>query len=167
MRDLLVEWTLDTIKDNPTLHGSDEGNSTIMLHYLTEVSDGALVSSLTIDMISSAVSVSRLKNALLLKHPELDYRVKNKATGNRQPPQKEQLFTARELMTPKEAKIVKYLDNNDAWSYTSARIKKSVRGIDLVDIECVLRNSDKYKKETSFNGVDIVSSDMRRQNDTK
>ncbi len=165
MRDLLVVWTFNTIKDNPTLHGGDDGNSSIMKQYLIEVSDNGIVSELTTDMISSAVSVSRLKNALLTKHRDFDHRVKNKATGARL--QKEQLFTARELMTPKEAKIVKYLDANNAWSYTASRIKKSVRSIDLIDIECVLRNKNKYQTETSFNGVDGVYEDTGRQKKAK
>ena len=147
MKDLLVVWTFNTLKDNPTLHGGDNGNSSIMKQYLIEVSDNGIVSEITIDMISSAVSVSRLKNALLLKHPELDHREKNKSTGVKL--QKEQLFTARELMTPKEAKIVKYLDEYNAWNSTASQVKNSIRNIDKLDIECVLRNKDKYQVSAS------------------
>ncbi len=162
MRDLLTAWAYDTIKSDPALFGGDIGNSAIMLRYLNEASDSDLVSGLTIDTMSSAVTVSRVKNQLLLDHKELDCRIRNKSTGARQHLQQEQLFTARELMTPKEAKIVKYLDSHDAWDYTSSRIKKSVRGIDTIDIECVLRNKDKYletpKAPTNSHLVDSVET---------
>ncbi len=165
MRDLLTTWTEETIASNYELYAGDKSNPEIMLKYLIEASgEDGLVSELTVGMMSSAVTVSRLKNQLLNskdgKLKDLDCRVKNISTGRMQ---QSQLFTIRDLMSPNEAKIVKYIDEHNAWDFSPSRIKKSIRGIDKIDIECVLRNKDKYlETETSFNGVDGVSSDMGR-----
>ncbi len=78
MRKLLEEWTLKKIKKRPKLFGGDNGNPAIILEYLNEISENDKISSLSYGTVSNSVTVSRLKNELLLEYPEYDNRVDNK-----------------------------------------------------------------------------------------
>ena len=64
-----------------------------------------------------------------------------------------------------EKKILDYLDTDkERWNYPPSRIKKSIRGADISDIECVLKHKELYQKETLYSDYDGVSTDKRRQN---
>ena len=78
MRKQLEEWTLKKLKKRPKFFGGDNGNPAIILEYLNEISEDDKISNLSIATVSNSVTVSRLKNDLLLDYPELDHRVENK-----------------------------------------------------------------------------------------
>ena len=77
--DLREEWVQKKIYKNPKLYGGDNGNPAIMLEYLREFHSNTLVKDLTLEIMSHIVSISRIRNKILEKHPEFDYRVKYKA----------------------------------------------------------------------------------------
>lgn len=147
MNDLLTTWTLNTIKSNPELFGGDYGNSLIMLQYFIEVLPDDKITSLTKETVSNAVTVSRIKNELLLKYSYLDYRKINKPKQKRQPNSNQgQLFNIRELLSNNELKILDYLDSDpEHWYLTAERIKHEVSDVDIMEIKCVLRHEKLYK----------------------
>ncbi|MEN4045806.1 hypothetical protein [Sulfurimonas sp. NWX367] len=74
----LYVWTYDKIKENPEKFGGDFSNSLIMHEYLLcNHSDKKVVQLEPKDM-SILSTVSRIKNKLLKKNPDLDYRTKYK-----------------------------------------------------------------------------------------
>lgn len=148
MQDQLAAWTLDTIKDNPQRYGGDDGNPAIILQYLREASPSDSITLMTLETVSNAVTVSRLKNQLLLKYPEYDHRVKNQSKPRiTEHPNQGQLFTIRDYMSETELKIADFLnDNPERWTWSVSRIAKSVRGADRQAIECILNHRDLYEK---------------------
>ena len=71
-------WVLEKLQADPYKFGGDNGNSLITLAYLQEVHKGVKVENLTIFAMKGVSSVSRAKNNVLLRHPELDHRKINK-----------------------------------------------------------------------------------------
>ena len=78
-KDLLKQWVLRKIYENPKLYGGDNGNPAIIREYLRELHGKTKVENLTLEAISHCVAVSRIRNKILEKHPEFDFRVKHKA----------------------------------------------------------------------------------------
>jgi len=78
-KDLLKQWVLKKIKENPKLYGGDNGNPAIIKEYLRELHGKTPAEDLTLPAISQSVAVSRMRNKILEKHPEYDYRIKHKA----------------------------------------------------------------------------------------
>ena len=76
--ELLREWTLKKIEQNPKLYGGDKGNPAIIHTYLSELHTGTKVEDLTSEAISQSVAVSRERNKILEQYPQYDFRVKNK-----------------------------------------------------------------------------------------
>jgi len=74
----LYEWTYDKIKSNPKKFGGDFSNSLIMYEYLKEFYADDKVMQLEPQLMSILSTVSRIKNKLLKKNPDLDYRTKYK-----------------------------------------------------------------------------------------
>lgn len=72
--DILREWTLQKIKENPKLYGGDKGNPAIIHTYLSDFHRGTKVEDLTWENISQSVAVSRMRNKVLEIYPEYDYR---------------------------------------------------------------------------------------------
>ena len=68
----LYKWTYDKIKSNPKYYGGDDGNPAIILTYLEEMKQ------LTLSTVRHSVAVSRIRNKLLLKNPQYDFREKYK-----------------------------------------------------------------------------------------
>ena len=152
MKEMLAVWTLETLQSNPRVFGGDDGNSSIMIRYLQETSTSDLITLITNETMSNAVSVSRLKNKILSQYPELDYRDKNKPKDKvYENPNQGTLFSIRD-------------SDEERWNYPPSRIKKSIRGADISDIECVLKHKELYQKETLYSDYDGVSTDKRRQN---
>ena len=166
MKEMLAVWTLETLQSNPRVFGGDDGNSSIMIKYLQETSTSDLITLITNETMSNAVSVSRLKNKILSQYPELDYRDKNKPKDKvYENPNQGTLFSIRDFIGESEKKILDYLDTDkERWNYPPSRIKKSIRGADISDIECVLKHKELYQKETLYSDYDGVSTDKRRQN---
>jgi hypothetical protein len=74
----LYEWTYDLIKKNPQKFGGDQSNSLIMQKYAKCFHAGERIDSLSKEFFSVLSTVSRIKNKLLEKNPQFDYRQKNK-----------------------------------------------------------------------------------------
>ncbi len=74
----LYKWTYDKIKSNPKKFGGDFSNSLIMYEYLKEFYSDSQVIELEPQLMSILSSVSRIKNKLLAKNPQFDYRTKHK-----------------------------------------------------------------------------------------
>ncbi len=72
----LREWTLDKITKEPKKFGGDFGNALIMYEYLKEFYFDAAVAQLEPQLMSILSTVSRLRNKLLEKYPQFDYRTK-------------------------------------------------------------------------------------------
>ncbi len=147
MKKLLTIWTLNKLESDPKLFGGDNGNSAIMLHYLSEMQEDDKISNVPLNTMSNAVSVSRIKNELLKKYPQYDFRVKNKAQDKEEHPDQRSLFNIRELISDKEARIVKYLDGDvKRWDFTPKRIMKSIRGeVNEADVICILKYKELYQ----------------------
>lgn len=79
----LEDWTFKKIESNPKKFGGDLGNSLIMHEYLKEFYPDSSVLDLEPYVMSILSSVSRIKNKLLEKHPQFDYRVKFKPHNKR------------------------------------------------------------------------------------
>lgn len=75
----LYAWVYDKIKANPKKFGGDFSNAFIMYEYLIEFYSDAIVSDLEPEQMSILSTVSRIKNKLLEKNPQFDYRIKYKA----------------------------------------------------------------------------------------
>lgn len=73
LKNQLYRWTYDKLKENPQKFGTDGCNARYMQEYLREV-HGVEVSIFAMKAIST---ISRIKSDLLLKNPELDFRVKD------------------------------------------------------------------------------------------
>lgn len=71
-------WTYDKIRENPKKFGSDFGNSLIMHEYITEFYSEHRVYELVPQLMSVLSSVSRIRNKLLEKNPQFDFRIKFK-----------------------------------------------------------------------------------------
>jgi len=76
--DIIRNWTLKKIQENPKLFGGDKGNPAIIHAYLSELYRGTKVEDVTYETYSQSVAVSRMKNKLLEIYPEYDCREKNK-----------------------------------------------------------------------------------------
>ncbi len=72
----LNRWCYDEIKANPKKFGGDFGNQSIMHEYLMQFYGDAVVIQLEPNVMSILSTVSRIRNKLLEKHPEFDYRMK-------------------------------------------------------------------------------------------
>jgi len=72
-------WTYEKIKSNPKKFGGDFSNSAIMYEYLIEFYSNDEVGQLQQELMSILSTVSRIKNKLLVKNPQFDYRMKHKA----------------------------------------------------------------------------------------
>ena len=151
MKEILVVWTLNTLQSNPSLFGGDNGNPAIILQYLKETSTNDSVTTMTYETISNAVTVSRFKNKLLSRYPELDHRDKNKPKYKEGiHPNQGVLFSIRDYVSDSENKILDYLEADEIrWTYPISRIKKSIRGVESSEIECVLKHRDLYQMETN------------------
>jgi len=68
-------WAFDKIKSDPEKFGGDVSNAFIQIEYAKEFYDGAVD---TVIKIKTLVSISRIKNKLLLQNPQFDNRVKYK-----------------------------------------------------------------------------------------
>jgi hypothetical protein len=75
----LYTWTYEKIKSNPKKFGGDFSNSAIMYEYLIEFYAGDEVVHLQQELMSILSTISRIKNKLLVKNPQFDYRMKHKA----------------------------------------------------------------------------------------
>ena len=78
LKNQLYKWTYDKIKSNPKKFGGDFSNSLIMYEYLKEFYADDKVMQLEPQLMSILSTVSRIKNKLLKKNPDLDYRTKYK-----------------------------------------------------------------------------------------
>ena len=79
LRKQLYVWTYEKIKSNPKKFGGDFSNQLIMHEYLMEFYSNDRVAQLHQGVMSVLSSVSRIKNKLLKKNPQFDYRMKHKA----------------------------------------------------------------------------------------
>lgn len=77
----LFEWCYDKIKDNPKKFGGDFSNSLIMYEYLLDFHSDKNVLQLEAQLMSVLSTVSRIKNKLLKKNPDFDFRTKYKPKG--------------------------------------------------------------------------------------
>lgn len=77
-RNHLHVWTYDKIKANPQKFGSDNSNALIMHEYANEFHAASHVIQLEPRFYSLLSTVSRIKNKLLEKNPQYDYRMKYK-----------------------------------------------------------------------------------------
>ncbi len=83
--DLIREWVLIQLKENPDLYGGDKGNPSIMRAYLIGKEKGKKVEDLTDVVFSRLSTVSRIKNQLLEVYPEYDYRTDKVKKRDRNP----------------------------------------------------------------------------------
>ena len=74
MSDLTNEWVMDKIISKPEKFGGFRSNPLIMLEYLKEFYPDATVAELTPQHMSALSTISRTKNKLLKKNPNLDRR---------------------------------------------------------------------------------------------
>lgn len=79
----LYTWTYEKIKSNPKKFGGDFSNSAIMYEYLIEFYADDKVMQLQSEVMSILSTVSRIKNKLLVKNPQFDYRMKHKAKSTK------------------------------------------------------------------------------------
>lgn len=159
MREILAAWTYDTLKSDPNLYGGDHGNPLIMIKYLQETSTNDSITLITKESMSNAVSVSRLKNGMLLEYPELDHRTKNKPKERKWiNPNQGTLFSMRDYLSDSENKILDYLEADiERWDYSASTIRQFIGGVETQEIECVLRHKELYQMETR-NSVNNESS---------
>jgi len=165
MKEMLAVWTLETLESDPIVYGGDNGNPAIMVKYLQETSTHDSIALITYETMSNAVSVSRLKNQILLDYPELDCRTKNKPKDKETlHPNQGVLFDIRDFVSESENKILSYLEaDQERWNYPVSRIKKSIRGADDKEIECVLRHKKLYQMETQNDCYNNISEETGRQ----
>jgi hypothetical protein len=78
LKQQLYVWVYEKIKSNPKRFGGDLSNSLIMSEYLKEFYADEMVMNLESEVMSILSTVSRIKNKILEKNPQFDYRVKNK-----------------------------------------------------------------------------------------
>jgi len=81
----LYRWTYDKIKSEPKKFGGDFSNSLIMYEYLKEFYADDKVMQLEPQLMSILSTISRIKNKLLKKNPDLDYRTKYKPKKRKKP----------------------------------------------------------------------------------
>lgn len=74
----LYVWVYDKIESNPKKFGGDSSNPLIMDEYLKEFYSDIYVNQLEPTLMSVLSTVSRIKNKLLEKHKQFDYRSKYK-----------------------------------------------------------------------------------------
>jgi len=79
----LNAWTYNKIKGNPKKFGGDFSNSLIMHEYLIEFYANEKVVQLEPQLMSILSTVSRIKNKLLKKNPNFDYRTKFKVKAEK------------------------------------------------------------------------------------
>lgn len=72
----LYNWTYNKIASDPKKFGGDFSNAFIMYEYLIEFYGNANISELEPQLMSILSTVSRIKNKLLEKNPQFDYRTK-------------------------------------------------------------------------------------------
>jgi len=75
LKNQLYRWTYDKIKSDPKKYGGDNSNAYIQLEYIQEFYNGVVD---TVLKMKTLVSISRIKNKLLEKNPNLDKREKYK-----------------------------------------------------------------------------------------
>ena len=95
-RNQIYVWAYEKIKSNPKVYGGDKSNPIIMKAYVQEFHNGERADQLS-DIVYSVLStVSRVKNKLLKKNPQFDYRKINKSkkkkTSNNRSATKKQLL---------------------------------------------------------------------------
>ena len=78
LRKQLYVWVYNKIKSNPKEFGGDSSNALIMFEYLKDFYNDFGVSELEPQLMSILSTVSRIKNKLLLKNPQYDFRTKYK-----------------------------------------------------------------------------------------
>jgi hypothetical protein len=143
MRETLIQWTLLKLEDDPRRFGSDNGNAAIILEYLITASQDDRITLITLETISNAVTVSRIKNAILLERPDLDFRDKNSPKPRSK--HHEGQMTIFDFIDETERKIIDYLSADQTrWSLSPSRICKSVRGADIDTVKCILRHPKLY-----------------------
>lgn len=76
LKQQLYAWVYEKIQSNPKKFGGDFSNSLIMYEYLLEFYGDEKVNQLQSELMSVLSTVSRIKNTLLEKNPQFDYRVK-------------------------------------------------------------------------------------------
>lgn len=84
LRNQLYKWAYEKIKSNPSKFGGDEGNAYIMHEYMTEHYGDNMVVALQMQNFKIISSVSRIRNKLLEKNPQFDFRVKHKSKAKRE-----------------------------------------------------------------------------------
>lgn len=77
----LYEWVYEKIKSDPKNFGGDNSNALIMKEYSIEFYNGKSISNLNKEFFSILSTVSRIKNKLLERNPQFDFR--NKHTPKR------------------------------------------------------------------------------------
>lgn len=144
MRETLIQWTLSKLENDPRRFGGDNGNAAIILAYLVEASTDDRVTLISLETISNAVTVSRIKNAILLERQDLDFREKN--TPKPRIKHHEGQTTIFDFMDDIERKIIEYLNADvSRWDLSPSRICKSVRGADVETVKCILRHPKLYE----------------------
>ena len=76
LKQQLYAWVYEKIQSDPKKFGGDCSNSLIMYEYLLEFYGDEKVNQLPAELMSVLSTVSRIKNTLLEKNPQFDYRVK-------------------------------------------------------------------------------------------
>lgn len=74
MSEFVKEWIMEKISKSPKKFGGFSSNPLIMLEFLKEFYPDATVAELTPQHMSKLSTISRTKNKLLKKNPNLDRR---------------------------------------------------------------------------------------------
>lgn len=75
LKNQLYKWTYDKMKSNPKKFGGDYSNAYIQIEYAKEFYNSTVD---TVVKMKTLVSISRIKNKLLIKNPQFDFRTKYK-----------------------------------------------------------------------------------------
>lgn len=78
LKQQLYTWTYEKIVSSPKKFGGDFSNSAIMYEYLLEFYSDEMVIHVEQGVMSILATVSRMKNKILEKNPQYDYRIKHK-----------------------------------------------------------------------------------------
>lgn len=84
LRKQIHDWEYEKIKSNPRMYGGDKGSPLIMKAYIQEFHSGKKAEQLADSVYSILSTVNRVKNDLLLKNPQFDFREKNKPKTKKQ-----------------------------------------------------------------------------------
>jgi hypothetical protein len=75
----LYVWVYDKIKSNPKEFGGDFSSQQIAFEYLNELYSNFRVMDLNPQIMSVLATITRIKNKLLERNPQFDYRIKHKS----------------------------------------------------------------------------------------